>query len=86
MGLCRLAYQLSTAKFRSQYRNCLLSFQGHKMGPLEEDYIETVLTCEGDFYDPEFHTQLQDFSNRLQDLITTEGMPKVLSNTFSQIL
>ena len=34
-------------------------FQGHKMGPLEEDYIETVLTCEGDFYDPEFHTQLQ---------------------------
>ena len=44
------------------------------MGPLEEDYIETVLTCEGDFYDPEFHTQLQDFSNRLQNLITTEGM------------
>ena len=52
----------------------LFFFQGHKMGPLEEDYIETVLTCEGDFYDPEFHTQLQDFSNRLQNLITTEGM------------
>ena len=43
------------------------------MGPLDEDYIETVLTCEGDFYDPEFHTQLQDFSNRLQNLITTKG-------------
>ena len=44
------------------------------MGPVEEDYIETVLTCEGDFYDPEFHTQLQSFSDRLQNLITTKGM------------
>ena len=43
------------------------------MGPQEQDYIETVLTCEGDYYDPEFHTQLEDFSSRLQDLITTEG-------------
>ncbi len=40
------------------------------MGP-QEDYIETVVTCEGDFYDPEFHDRLQDFSNRLQDLIAT---------------
>ena len=40
------------------------------MGP-QEDYIETVLTCEGDFYDPEFHEQLHDFSRRLQELITS---------------
>jgi len=39
------------------------------MGP-QEDYIEMVLTCEGDFYDPNFHVHLEDFSNRLQDLIT----------------
>ena len=38
------------------------------MGP-QEDYIEMVLTCEGDFYDPNFHVHLEDFSNRLQDLI-----------------
>ena len=35
-----------------------------------EDYIETVLTCEGDFYDPEFHSQLEEFSQRLQHLIS----------------
>lgn len=40
------------------------------MGP-QEDYIETVLTCEGDFYDPEFHQQLDRFSKRLQELITS---------------
>lgn len=36
---------------------------------VEEDYIETVLTCEGDFYDPEFHTHLEAFSKELQQLI-----------------
>ena len=41
-----------------------------RMGP-QEDYIETVLTCEGDFYDPEFHQQLHNFSKRLQELITS---------------
>ena len=40
------------------------------MGP-QEDYIETVVTCEGDFYDPEFHAQLLDLKQRLQDLIVT---------------
>ena len=39
----------------------------------EEDYIEAVLTCEGDFYDPEFHTQLEDFSRQLKQLLA-EGM------------
>lgn len=41
------------------------------MGPQMEDYIETVVTCEGDFYDPKFHTQLLDLKTRLQDLIVT---------------
>ena len=46
------------------------------MGP-QEDYIETVLTCEGDYYDPDFHNQLQDFSQRLQDLLVTGQLQDV---------
>jgi hypothetical protein len=38
------------------------------MGP-QEDYIETVLTCEGDYYDPEFPGQLEKFSERLRHLL-----------------
>ena len=40
------------------------------MGP-QEEYIEMVLTCEGDYYDPNFHVHLEDFSKRLQNLIVT---------------
>lgn len=43
------------------------------MGPQSEDYIETVLTCEGNFYDPNFHIQLENFSKKLEDLIV-KGM------------
>ena len=39
------------------------------MGPQAEDYIQTVLTCEGDFYDPLFHERLEDFSSKLEQLI-----------------
>lgn len=39
------------------------------MGPQAEDYIQTVLTCEGDFYDPQFHEQLQTFSTELERLL-----------------
>lgn len=39
------------------------------MGPQSEDYIEAVLTCEGDYYDPDFHIQLQNFNRKLEDLI-----------------
>ena len=55
------------------------------MGP-QEDYIETVLTCEGDYYDPEFHKGLVDFSQKLESLINA-GMCLYLItltlNTFS---
>lgn len=45
------------------------------MGPQMEDYIETVVTCEGDFYDPEFHEQqLTDLKRKLQELIVS-GKP-----------
>ncbi|KAK2154522.1 hypothetical protein LSH36_266g01008 [Paralvinella palmiformis] len=46
------------------------------MGP-QEEYIETVVTCEGDYYDPEFHTHLQNLSKRLQSLLT-EGDRKLI--------
>lgn len=39
------------------------------MGP--DDYIETVLTCKGDYYDPEFPRQLERFSESLRQLIQT---------------
>ena len=42
---------------------------GPNMGPQAEDYIETVLTCEGDFYDPEFHDQLVAFSEKLGEIL-----------------
>lgn len=38
------------------------------MGP-QEDYIETILTCKGDYYDPEFHVHLENFSQKLEQLI-----------------
>jgi hypothetical protein len=41
------------------------------MGPQMEDYIETVVTCEGDFYDPEFEVQLLDLKRKLQELISS---------------
>ncbi|CAH1774849.1 unnamed protein product [Owenia fusiformis] len=42
------------------------------MGPHDEEYVEAQLTCKGDFYDPEFHSQLLSLSNRLQQLIQTD--------------
>jgi len=39
-----------------------------QMGP-QSQYLETVLTCEGDFYSPDFHRQLSVFRERLHQLI-----------------
>ena len=38
------------------------------MGP-QLQYLETVLTCKGNFYAPDFKTHLDDFKCRLQQLI-----------------
>ena len=40
------------------------------MGP-QEDYIETVFTCEGDFDDPHLQDRLDDFQSSLKDLLLT---------------
>ncbi|XP_046329267.2 nuclear receptor coactivator 6-like isoform X1 [Haliotis rufescens] len=42
-----------------------------EMGP-QEDYIETVLTCEGDFDDPQLHSRLEKFRRSLKDLLLTD--------------
>jgi hypothetical protein len=41
-----------------------------RMGP-QEDYIETVFTCEGDINDPNLHSRLEDFQSRLRELLST---------------
>lgn len=38
------------------------------MGP-QEDYIETVVTCEGDFHDPQLPHRLEFFRRQLKDLL-----------------
>ena len=38
------------------------------MGPRSQ-YLETVLTCVGDYYSPDFHRQLSEFREQLQQLI-----------------
>jgi hypothetical protein len=40
------------------------------MGP-QEDYIETVFTCEGDYHDPHLKDRLEDFQKSLKDLLLT---------------
>jgi len=40
------------------------------MGP-QEDYIETVFTCEGDFHDPHLKDRIEDFQKSLKDLLLT---------------
>ena len=49
------------------------------MGP-QEDYIETVFTCEGDFDDPHLQDRLDDFQSSLKDLLLT-GMNNKNSKT-----
>ena len=44
------------------------------MGP-QEDYIETVFTCEGDYDDPHLQDRLEDFKKSLKDLLLTGNMP-----------
>ena len=38
------------------------------MGP-QGQYVDTVLTCQGNFFDPEFHHHLREFRAKLQELI-----------------
>ncbi|CAG5121089.1 unnamed protein product [Candidula unifasciata] len=38
----------------------------------EEDVVEAVLTCEGDFHDPELSIRIERFRHRLKDLLLTE--------------
>lgn len=38
----------------------------------EEDVVEAVLTCEGDFHDPELHSRIEKFRLCLKDLLLTE--------------
>ena len=48
------------------------------MGP-QEDYIETVFTCEGDYDDPHLQDRLEDFKKSLKDLLLT-GAYHILNN------
>ncbi|ESO88113.1 hypothetical protein LOTGIDRAFT_234686 [Lottia gigantea] len=47
------------------------------MGP-QEDYIETVVTCEGDFHDPELHRRLEEFRLHLKELLSTDSNQVIL--------
>ncbi|XP_050402981.2 uncharacterized protein LOC126819159 isoform X1 [Patella vulgata] len=47
------------------------------MGP-QEDYIETVVTCEGDFHDPELHSRLEQFRLNLKELLSTDSNKVIL--------
>ncbi|KAL3869456.1 hypothetical protein ACJMK2_042137 [Sinanodonta woodiana] len=47
------------------------------MGP-QEDYIETVFTCEGNFDDPHLQARLDDFRASLKDLLLTEKNKLIL--------
>ncbi|GFO18903.1 nuclear receptor coactivator 6 [Plakobranchus ocellatus] len=38
----------------------------------EEDVVEAVLTCEGDFHDPQLYTHIEIFRNKLKDLLHTD--------------
>ena len=38
------------------------------MGP-QEDYVETLVTCEGDFHDPLLYSHVLSFQNDLQHLL-----------------
>jgi len=48
------------------------------MGPRSQ-YLETVLTCMGDYYSPDFHRQLSLFREQLQQLIFDGGLDVSLS-------
>ncbi|XP_053394264.1 uncharacterized protein LOC123524965 isoform X2 [Mercenaria mercenaria] len=47
------------------------------MGP-QEDYIETVFTCEGDYHDPHLKDRLEDFQKSLKDLLLTDKKKLIL--------
>lgn len=47
------------------------------MGP-QEDYIETVVTCEGDFHDPQLQERLQRFQQRLERLLLQDGQNQLI--------
>ncbi|XP_060082309.1 mucin-2-like [Ylistrum balloti] len=47
------------------------------MGP-QEDYIETVFTCEGDINDPNLQSRLEDFRKGLRDLLSTDKRKLIL--------
>ncbi|KAK3090441.1 hypothetical protein FSP39_011881 [Pinctada imbricata] len=47
------------------------------MGP-QEDYVETVFTCEGDINDPNLQTRLEDFKQGLRDLLSTDKKKLIL--------
>ena len=51
----------------------------------DNDVVEAVLTCEGDFHDPQLSTRIETFKERLKDLLLTGKEPKFccLSNKFS---
>ncbi|XP_059140384.1 mucin-5AC-like isoform X2 [Physella acuta] len=38
----------------------------------EEDVVEAVLTCDGDFHDPDLSSRIEKFRHRLKDLLLTE--------------
>ncbi|GFS01625.1 nuclear receptor coactivator 6 [Elysia marginata] len=39
----------------------------------EEDVVEAVLTCRGDFHDPELQSQIERFRHKLKDLLLTDS-------------
>ncbi|CAG2251845.1 unnamed protein product [Mytilus edulis] len=47
------------------------------MGP-QEDYIETVFTCEGDINDPNLQSRLEDFQSQLKELLSTDKRKLIL--------
>lgn len=47
------------------------------MGP-QEDYIETVVTCEGDFHDPQLQDRLRRFQQRLENLLIEDGKKQLI--------
>ncbi|KAL8622447.1 hypothetical protein ACOMHN_034112 [Nucella lapillus] len=47
------------------------------MGP-QEDYIETVVTCEGDFHDPQLKDRLRHFQQRLENLLLEDGKKQLI--------
>ncbi|XP_062593739.1 uncharacterized protein LOC134255243 isoform X2 [Saccostrea cucullata] len=47
------------------------------MGP-QEDFVETVFTCEGDINDPDLKNRLEDFRSTLRDLLSTDKRKLIL--------